>query len=140
MTGVFLVLLGIGIHFLGFRIALQVRPQLARVMGDVITADEQNAIELEHQKKLERLTQTQTVALAQREKKQKELSQSLDGRKNRKKIVLTGTGGLHHKGDKVQLVGWNAAHTKVVAGWSKAGTGIKIAPNNQKDKEDDSNS
>ena len=78
MTGVFLVLLGIGIHFLGFRIALQVRPQLARVMGDVITADEQNAIELEHQKKLERLTQTQTVALAQREKKQKEIIASYE--------------------------------------------------------------
>ena len=78
MTGVFLVLLGIGIHFLGFRIALQVRPQLARVMGDVITADEQNTIELEHQKKLDRLTQAQTVALAQREKKQKEIIASYE--------------------------------------------------------------
>ena len=78
VTGVFLVLLGIGIHFLGFRIALQVRPQLARVMGDVVTVEEQNTIELEHQKKLDRLTQAQTVALAQREKKQKEIIASYE--------------------------------------------------------------
>jgi murein DD-endopeptidase MepM/ murein hydrolase activator NlpD len=93
---------GVGIHFFGFRIALQIKPELARSMGDVITAEEQNILQAQHQaqlarltqqhqaaldkrakeladaeaqhhKQLERLTQLQQTALAQREKKQKDL-------------------------------------------------------------------
>jgi murein DD-endopeptidase MepM/ murein hydrolase activator NlpD len=97
-----LILIGVTIHFFGFRIALHIKPELARSMGDVITADEQNLLQAQHQaqlarlaqqhqaaldkrakeladteaqhhKQLERLSQVQQVALAQREKKQKDL-------------------------------------------------------------------
>lgn len=102
LAGVLLIMLGISIHFFGFRIALQFKPQLARTMGDVITADEQSALQAQHQqqltrlaqqhqaaldkrtkelaeadalhqKQLDRLNQAQQTALAQREKRQKDL-------------------------------------------------------------------
>jgi len=101
-AGACLILFGVGIHFFGFRIALQIKPELARSMGDVITAEEQSLLQAHHQtqlerlaqqhqaaldkrakdladteaqhhKQLERLNQTQLTALAQREKKQKDL-------------------------------------------------------------------
>ena len=107
LAGVLLIMLGISIHFFGFRIALQFKPQLARTMGDVITADEQSALQAQHQqqlarlaqqhqaaldkrtkeladadalhqKQLDRLNQTQQTALAQREKRQKDLIQSYE--------------------------------------------------------------
>ncbi len=107
LTGVLLIMLGISIHFFGFRIALQFKPQLARTMGDVITADEQSALQAQHQqqltrlaqqhqaaldkrtkeiaeadalhqKQLDRLNQAQQTALAQREKRQKDLIASYE--------------------------------------------------------------
>jgi len=106
-VGACLILLGVSIHFFGFRIALQIKPELARSMGDVITAEEQNLLqaqhqqqlerlaqqhqaildnrakhladtEAQHQKQLERLNQVQQASLAQREKKQKELIASYE--------------------------------------------------------------
>ena len=100
-------MLGVSIHFFGFRIALQFKPQLARTMGDVITADEQSALQAQHQqqlarlaqqhqaaldkrtkeladadalhqKQLDRLNQAQQTALAQREKRQKDLIASYE--------------------------------------------------------------
>jgi murein DD-endopeptidase MepM/ murein hydrolase activator NlpD len=107
LAGVLLIMLGISIHFFGFRIALQFKPQLARTMGDVITADEQSALQAQHQqqlarlaqqhqaaldkrtkeladadalhqKQLDRLNQAQQTALAQREKRQKDLIASYE--------------------------------------------------------------
>ena len=107
LVGVLLMMIGVSIHFFGFRIALQFQPQLARTMGDVITADEQQVIlaqhqqqlarltqqhqaaldkrakelveaDVQHQKQLERITQTQQTVLAQREKKQKDLVASYE--------------------------------------------------------------
>ncbi len=40
-----MVLLGVGIHFLGLRIAVEVRPDLARAMGGVVTEAQMLAIE-----------------------------------------------------------------------------------------------
>jgi hypothetical protein len=40
-----LILLGIGIHSLGFRVAIQYSPELAREIGGVITTQEKDAIE-----------------------------------------------------------------------------------------------
>lgn len=106
-AGVLLIMLGVSIHFFGFRIALQFKPQLARTMGDVITADEQSALQAQHQqqlarlaqqhqaaldkrtkeladadalhqKQLDRLNQAQQTALAQREKRQKDLIASYE--------------------------------------------------------------
>jgi len=100
-------LIGVCIHFFGFRIALQIKPELARSMGDVITAEEQSLLHAQHQaqlerlaqqhqaaldkrareladteaqhhKQLDRLNQTQLTALAQREKKQKDLIASYE--------------------------------------------------------------
>ena len=107
LVGVLLIMLGVSIHFFGFRIALQFKPQLARTMGDVITADEQSALQAQHQqqlarlaqqhqaaldkrtkeladadalhqKQLDRLNQAQQTALAQREKRQKDLIASYE--------------------------------------------------------------
>ncbi len=107
LAGVLLIMLGVSIHFFGFRIALQFKPQLARTMGDVITADEQSALQAQHQqqlarlaqqhqaaldkrtkeladadalhqKQLDRLNQAQQTALAQREKRQKDLIASYE--------------------------------------------------------------
>ena len=55
------VLLGAGIHFLGFRVAVQFKPDLAREMGGVITIHEKDEIESAYRMRLEilqdRLTQ-----------------------------------------------------------------------------------
>ncbi|MGV0981798.1 MAG: M23 family metallopeptidase [Polynucleobacter sp.] len=47
------VLIGAGLHFLGFRIAVQVRPDLAREMGGVITQQEKEEIENAYRTRLE---------------------------------------------------------------------------------------
>jgi murein DD-endopeptidase MepM/ murein hydrolase activator NlpD len=51
----FFVLCGIGIHFIGFKMALQVRPDLARVMGGVVTFEELDALDAAYKEELERL-------------------------------------------------------------------------------------
>ncbi len=59
MMGVFIcalfTFLGIGIHFYGFRIVIQMRPELARQMGGVITTQEQSQIETHYREGLKEL-------------------------------------------------------------------------------------
>ena len=49
------ILIGIGVHFLGFRIAIQYSPELARGMGGVITVQEKEAIESSYRQHLQEL-------------------------------------------------------------------------------------
>ena len=70
-------MLGVSIHFFGFRIALQFQPKLARTMGDVITADEQQVLLAQHQQQLARLTQQHQAAL---DKRTKELAEAQSNR------------------------------------------------------------
>jgi murein DD-endopeptidase MepM/ murein hydrolase activator NlpD len=49
------ILIGIGVHFLGFRIAIQYSPELARGMGGVITVQEKEAIESTYRQHLHEL-------------------------------------------------------------------------------------
>jgi murein DD-endopeptidase MepM/ murein hydrolase activator NlpD len=60
-----LILLGIGIHFLGFRVAIQFSPELARGMGGVITVQEKDAIESSYRDRLNEL-QIQLTQLTER--------------------------------------------------------------------------
>lgn len=60
-----LVLIGIGIHFLGFRVAIQYSPELARNMGGVITVQEKDAIETSYRTRLHEL-QNQLTQLTER--------------------------------------------------------------------------
>jgi len=60
-----LVLIGIGIHFLGFRVAIQYSPELARNMGGVITVQEKDAIETSYRARLHEL-QNQLTQLTER--------------------------------------------------------------------------
>ena len=53
--GTFFVFCGIGIHFIGFKMALQVRPDLARAMGGVVTFEELDALDVAYKEELERL-------------------------------------------------------------------------------------
>jgi len=56
------ILAGAGIHFLGFRVAVQLKPDLAREMGGVITLQEKNEIEAGYRERLEQLQDQFTVA------------------------------------------------------------------------------
>ena len=49
------ILIGAGIHFFGFRIAVQFKPDLAREMGGVITLQEKEEIESDYRERLEAL-------------------------------------------------------------------------------------
>lgn len=60
-----LILLGVGIHSLGFRVAIQYSPELARGMGGVITVEEKNAIESSYRSRLHEL-QNQLTQLTER--------------------------------------------------------------------------
>lgn len=48
-------LLGIGIYFYGFRIAVEIRPDLARQMGGIVSAKEQSEIEAQYRESLKEL-------------------------------------------------------------------------------------
>lgn len=60
-----MVLLGIGIHFLGLRIAVEVRPDLARAMGGVVTEAQMVAIEDGYRQRLEAL-QSQLTSVSEK--------------------------------------------------------------------------
>ena len=60
-----LILLGVGIHSLGFRVAIQYSPELARGMGGVITVEEKDAIESSYRSRLYEL-QNQLTQLTER--------------------------------------------------------------------------
>jgi len=60
-----LILLGVGIHSLGFRVAIQYSPELARGMGGVITVEEKDAIESNYRTRLNEL-QIQLTQLTER--------------------------------------------------------------------------
>lgn len=60
-----LVLLGIGIHFLGFRVAIQYNPEIVRDMGGIITIQEKEAIESSYRSRLNEL-QGQLIQLTER--------------------------------------------------------------------------
>lgn len=49
------ILIGAGIHFLGFRVAVKFKPDLARELGGVITLQEKEEIESSYRARLERL-------------------------------------------------------------------------------------
>ena len=49
------ILIGAGIHFIGYRFAVQFKPDLAREMGGVITLQERDEIELGYRVRLEQL-------------------------------------------------------------------------------------
>ena len=49
------LMLGAGIHFLGFRVAVQFKPDLAREMGGVITLQEKDEIESAYRTRLDKL-------------------------------------------------------------------------------------
>ena len=49
------ILIGVGIHFFGFRIAVQFKPDLAREMGGVITLQEKEEIESAYRERLDAL-------------------------------------------------------------------------------------
>ena len=57
------ILIGVGIHFFGFRIAVQFKPDLAREMGGVITLQEKEEIESAYRERLEAL-QSQLIKVA----------------------------------------------------------------------------
>lgn len=54
-VGTFFVLCGIGIHFIGFKMAIQVRPDLARALGGVVTFEELDALDASYKEELTRL-------------------------------------------------------------------------------------
>lgn len=60
-----MVLLGAGIHFLGLRIAVEVRPDLARAMGGVVTEAQMLAIEDGYRQRLEAL-QSQLTSVSEK--------------------------------------------------------------------------
>ena len=58
----FLIAVGGMLHFVGLRIAIEARPELARAMGGVLTQAEQDKIEESYKERL-RLVQDQTLDL-----------------------------------------------------------------------------
>jgi murein DD-endopeptidase MepM/ murein hydrolase activator NlpD len=60
-----MVSLGVGIHFLGLRIAIEVKPDLARAMGGVVTASQMLAIEDGYRQRLETL-QSQLTSVSEK--------------------------------------------------------------------------
>jgi murein DD-endopeptidase MepM/ murein hydrolase activator NlpD len=65
MVCVVMVLLGAGIHFLGLRIAIEVKPDLARAMGGVVTEAQMMAIEDGYRQRLEAL-QSQLTSVSEK--------------------------------------------------------------------------
>ena len=51
------ILIGIGIHFLGFRVAIRFSPEMTKEMGGVITRKELDEIEASYREKLQTLQQ-----------------------------------------------------------------------------------
>jgi len=51
------ILIGIGIHFLGFRVAIRFSPEMAKDMGGVITRQEMSQLEAIYREKLDKLEQ-----------------------------------------------------------------------------------
>ena len=49
------ILIGIGIHFLGFRVAIRFSPEMTKEMGGVITRKELDEIEASYREKLQTL-------------------------------------------------------------------------------------
>ena len=49
------ILIGIGIHFLGFRVAIRFSPEMTKEMGGVITRKELDEIEATYREKLQTL-------------------------------------------------------------------------------------
>ena len=49
------ILFGIGIHFLGFRVAIRFSPEMTKEMGGVITRKEMEEIEVVYREKLQTL-------------------------------------------------------------------------------------
>jgi murein DD-endopeptidase MepM/ murein hydrolase activator NlpD len=60
-----MMLLGVGIHFLGLRIAIEVKPDLARAMGGVVTEAQMMAIEDGYRQRLEAL-QSQLTSVSEK--------------------------------------------------------------------------
>lgn len=80
---------GMLIHFFGFRIALHVRPNWARAMGDVVTAQEQSAIEADYQLQLQKLQAQHEAEIAKNEKKHLALISQFENKLERVQQDLT---------------------------------------------------
>ena len=58
-----LVLLGVLLHFIGFRIAVEVSPGLARSLGGVTTEAEQQKVEAVYRERLDKLRETMNTTV-----------------------------------------------------------------------------
>ncbi len=58
VTAFVLVLMGVLLHFVGFRIAIEISPSLARTLGGVTTEAEQQKVEAVYREKLDSMRQT----------------------------------------------------------------------------------
>jgi len=63
VSSLLLVLLGVLLHFIGFRLAIEASPSLARSIGGVATEVEQQQIEATYRDKLDKLRQSMSVTL-----------------------------------------------------------------------------
>ncbi|MFM6992981.1 MAG: M23 family metallopeptidase [Rhodoferax sp.] len=63
MSAFFLVLLGVLLHFIGFRIAIEVSPSLARSLGGVTTEAEQQKVEANYRERLDKLRQSMNTTM-----------------------------------------------------------------------------
>ena len=63
LSAFFLVLLGVLLHFIGFRIAIEVSPSLARSLGGVTTEAEQQKVEANYRERLDKLRQSMNTTM-----------------------------------------------------------------------------
>jgi hypothetical protein len=59
------ILIGIGVHFLGFRVAIHFSPEITKQMGGVITRKELDEIEITYQEKLAELEKQAPLVASQ---------------------------------------------------------------------------
>ena len=63
LSAFFLVLLGVLLHFIGFRIAIEFSPGLARSLGGVTTEAEQQKVEANYRERLDKLRQSMNTTM-----------------------------------------------------------------------------
>lgn len=63
LSAFFLVLLGVLLHFIGFRIAIEFSPSLARSLGGVTTEAEQQKVEANYRERLDKLRQSMNTTV-----------------------------------------------------------------------------
>jgi len=63
VIGVFFLLCGMGVHFIGFKVALQVRPDFARSLSGVVTFEELDALDASYKEQLVQLQEQLSKSL-----------------------------------------------------------------------------